>query len=183
MPHDVAGAIETLHSSIVIYIMDGTRGLSSRRVVLAFSVGVSGEGRVLRLVCIGQQSLLGGVADGSSDRFWRLDATLVSTLLLIMDYIIVYIYTLVFTRGFCESSRSTRERRILSRETVKKLYFYAPAALIMNIHIIQATSTHYLSNPMSSSTLPASSARSTYKRSRAGHSTIASSGRRRQSSR
>ena len=102
MPHDVAGAIETLHSSIVIYIMDGTPGLSSRRVVLAFSVGVSGEGRVLRLVCIGQQSLLGGVADGSSDRFWRLDATLVSTLLLIMDYIIVYIYTLVFTRGFCE---------------------------------------------------------------------------------
>jgi len=102
MPHDVAGAIETLHSSIVIYIMDGTRGLSSRRVVLAFSVGVSGEGRVLRLVCIGQQSLLGGVADGSSDRFWRLDATLVSTLLLIYGLHIVYIYILVFTRGFCE---------------------------------------------------------------------------------
>ena len=98
MPHNVAGLIETLHSSIVIYIMDGTRGLSSRRVVLAFSVGVSGEGRVLRLVCVGQQCLLGGVADGSSDRFWRLDATLVSTLLLIMDYTIVYIYTLVFTR-------------------------------------------------------------------------------------
>ena len=92
MPHDVAGAIETLHSSIVIYIMDGTRGLSSRRVVLASSVGVSGEGGVLRLVCIGQQSLLGGVADGSSDRFWRLDATLVSTLLL---FIIVCIYILV----------------------------------------------------------------------------------------
>ena len=102
MPHDVAGAIETLHSSIVIYIMDGTRGLSSRRVVLAFSVGVSGEGRVLRLVCIGQQSLLGGVADGSSDRFWRLDATLVSTLLLIMDYTIVYIYTLVLSQRLCE---------------------------------------------------------------------------------
>ena len=102
MPHNVAGAIETLHSSIVIYIMDGTPGLSSRRVVLAFSVGVSGEGRVLRLVCIGQQSLLGGVADGSSDRFWRLDATLVSTLLLIMDYIIVYIYTLVLSQRLCE---------------------------------------------------------------------------------
>ena len=99
MPHNVAGLIETLHSSIVIYIMDGTRGLSSRRVVLAFSVGVSGEGRVLRLVCIGQQSLLGGVADGSSDRFWRLDATLVSTLLLI--YHSVHIHTSIYQR-LCE---------------------------------------------------------------------------------
>ena len=96
MPHDVAGAIETLHSSIVIYIMDMTRGLSSRRVVLAFSVGVSGEGRVLRLVCIGQQSLLGGVADGSSDRFWRLDVTLVSTLWLI--YHSVHIHTSIYQR-------------------------------------------------------------------------------------
>ena len=102
MPHDVAGAIETLHSSIVIYIMDGTRGLSSRRVVLAFSVGVSGEGRVLRLVCIGQQSLLGGVADGSSDRFWRLDATLVSTLLLIYGlHHSVHIHTSIYQR-LCE---------------------------------------------------------------------------------
>ena len=100
MPHDVAGAIETLHSSIVIYIMDGTRGLSSRRV--AFSVGVSGEGRVLRLVCIGQQSLLGGVADGSSDRFWRLDATLVSTLLLIYGlHHSVHIHTSIYQR-LCE---------------------------------------------------------------------------------
>ena len=98
MPHDVAGAIETLHSSIVIYIMDGTPGLSSRRVVLAFSVGVSGEGRVLRLVCIGQQSLLGGVADASSDRFWRLDATLVSTLWLI--YHSVHIHTSIITEAF-----------------------------------------------------------------------------------
>ena len=181
MPHDVAGAIETLHSSIVIYIMDGTRGLSSRRVVLAFSVGVSGEGRVLRLVCIGQQSLLGGVADGSSDRFWRLDATLVSTLLLIMDYTIVYIYTLVLSQRLCEVV-GRRATRILSRETVKKLYFYAPAALIMNIHIIQAPSTHYLDKHMAS-TRPLAGARSTYKRSRAGQSTRASSGRRRQTSR
>ena len=102
MPHDVAGAIETHHSSIVIYIMDGTRGLSSRRVVLAFSVGVSGEGRVLRLVCIGQQSLLGGVADGSSDRFWRLDATLVSTLLLIYGlHHSVHIHTSII-EAFCK---------------------------------------------------------------------------------
>ena len=100
MPHDVAGAIETLHSSIVIHIMDGTPGLSSRRVVLAFSVGVSGEGRVLRLVCIGQQSLLGGVADGSSDRFWRLDVTLVSTLLLIYGHHSVHIHTSIITEAF-----------------------------------------------------------------------------------
>ena len=55
-----------------------------------------GEGGVLRLVCIGQQSLLGGVADGSSDRFWRLDATLVSTLLLI--YHSVHIHTSIYQR-------------------------------------------------------------------------------------
>ena len=65
---------------------------------------------------------------------------------------------------------------------MKKLYFYAPAALIMNIHIIQAPSTHYLDKHMAS-TRSLAGARSTYKRSRAGQSTIASSGRRRQSSR
>ena len=94
----------------------------------------------------------------------------------------MYIYTLVLQRLFASTSVDARLEYI-SRETVKKLYFYAHAALIMNQHIIQAPSTHYLDNPMASSTRPAAGAGSTYKRSRAGQSTEASSGRRRQSSR
>ena len=90
----------------------------------------------------------------------------------------MYIHTSITETFFLSTSVDARLEYI-SRETVKKLYFYAPAALIMNIHIIQAPSTHY----MASSTRNPAGARSTYKRSRAGQSTIASSGRRRQSSR